>query len=541
MKASKRQFGIATCIAAGLLCLTALSAGGDIADHGASATGGGSVWIQVGAHGTGMHGSQWRTDLGLRNTGTGLATVEVRFFPMGGGAMRSQIAYVAAGAQSLLEDVVGQLGGIGNGAMEVLFDQPLVVNSRTYTLIAPGAACTPGGSLGQYYAAHRVEDGLGVGQSAWLGSLVETSRFRSNIALTNMGTSPATVWVELFDGAGGLLNTFDVTVGPARFHQEVRVYFTRAGQSNVQRGSARVTVTSGSGIIASASVVDNVTNDPTTIPALQPFGAGTAANEITVLLPGDVPLTMVRIPAGTFMMGAPEDEWGIDYYDKPQHQVTLTQDYYLGKYEVTQRQWVAVMGSNPAVFTSCGLDCPVEGVSWHDICGRTTGSSCTAPSFIGKLNAHLSATGQPGAGKFRMPTEAEWERGARGGTTGPFSFDTSANPSWDIHCGSFPQAEPYMWWCRNSNSRTHPVGQKLANPFGLYDVHGNVWEWVGDWWGPYISGAKVDPTGPSTGSARVKRGGSWNYTAGRCRSAMHYRESPDNFYNHIGFRLARSL
>ena len=183
----------------------------------------------------------------------------------------------------------------------------------------------------------------------------------------------------------------------------------------------------------------------------------------------------------------------------------------------------------------------MEKVSWNDICGGATGSSCTSTSFIGRLNAHLTATGQPGAGKFRLPTEAEWERAARGGTAGPFSFDTSANPNWDLYCGSFPQAEAYMWWCNNSGSTTHPVGTKQANPYGLFNMHGNVSEWVGDWYGGYPSGAVTDPPGPSSGSRRVARGGGFTYFAQYCRSAYRSINDPVNRDYYVGFRLARSL
>ncbi len=258
------------------------------------------------------------------------------------------------------------------------------------------------------------------------------------------------------------------------------------------------------------------------------------AEEITVILPGDVALTLVRIPAGTFMMGSPADERG-RYSDEDLHQVTLTQDYYLGKYEVTQRQWQAVMGSNPSYFSSCGLDCPVEEVSWNDICGGATGSSCTATSFIGRLNAHLGTTA------FRLPTEAEWERAARAGTQTEFSFPAPAG--WDVECGSFPEAEPYMWWCNNSGSTSHPVGTKQPNAYGLYDMHGNVWEGVGDWYQEHLGTSPVtDPTGPSSGSRRVSRGGAWDYRGRFCRSATRtYNGVPVGWGSTNGFRLARSV
>ncbi len=286
--------------------------------------------------------------------------------------------------------------------------------------------------------------------------------------------------------------------------------------------------------------MDNVTNDPTTIPTQQVTGTGATPEEVTITLPGNVPLTLVRIPKGTFMMGSPESERGRTSSEL-QHQVTISQDYYVGKHEVTQRQWVALKESNPAFFASCGLDCPVERVSWDEICGGSTGSSCTTSSFIGKLNAHLTATGQPSAGKLRLPTEAEWERAARGGTTGPFSFDTSANPSWDVDCGSFPQAEPYMWWCGNSESGTHPVGQKLANPFGLHDMHGNVGEWVADWYGNYASGAVTDPTGPASGSYRTHRPGYVDTGAKFSRSAHRTGAPASHTTQYRGFRVAASL
>jgi len=267
------------------------------------------------------------------------------------------------------------------------------------------------------------------------------------------------------------------------------------------------------------------------VTAIDPGGGG--GGTITITLPGGVNMELVHIPAGTFLMGSPTDERGRQD-DEILHQVTLTQGYYIGKYEVTQAQWQAVMGSNPSWFKSCGGDCPVEHVSWDDICGGTTGSDCTASSFIGKLNAYLGTT------KFRLPTEAEWERAARAGTEGPFSFDTSGNPNWDTGCGSFPEAEPYMWWCNNSSSQTHRVGSKQPNGYGLYDIHGNVWEWVADWYDSFSSMPVTDPEGPSSGAARVKRGGRYNYYARKARCAERSVDYPHVRKNWIGFRLARS-
>jgi formylglycine-generating enzyme required for sulfatase activity len=167
-------------------------------------------------------------------------------------------------------------------------------------------------------------------------------------------------------------------------------------------------------------------------------------------------------------------------------------------------------------------------------------STCTPESFIGKVNALLGTT------TFRMPTEAEWERAARGGasTSTPFSFATPA--SWSPGCGSFPEAEPYMWWCGNadlpntSTPGTRPVGTKLPNPYGLHDVHGNVWEWVSDWHGDYSSGSQTDPSGPEYGPGRVIRGGGWQLYARYCRTAARALGDPFEHKDSNGFRLASS-
>ena len=268
--------------------------------------------------------------------------------------------------------------------------------------------------------------------------------------------------------------------------------------------------------------------------ASEPGEGGT----VTVTLPGDVPLELVPIRAGKFLMGSSKSERGRWKDESPRHEVTLTRGFDLARYPVTQRQWLTVTGSNPSRFQACGLDCPVESVSWEDVCGGATGSSCVSTSFLGKLNAHLAATGHAAAGTFRLPTEAEWEYAARAGTATEFSF--AAPKGWDTDCESWPEADAHMWWCGNAGGATHPVGRKKPNPWGLHDVHGNVWEFVADWFGSYRSSAVTDPAGPPSGTQRVARGGSWYYFAHYARSAYRIAVPPDGRNAYFGFRVARS-
>jgi len=223
-----------------------------------------------------------------------------------------------------------------------------------------------------------------------------------------------------------------------------------------------------------------------------------------------VEFAFVYVPAGSFTMG---DEFGDGYSDElPTHTVTLTQGFYLGKYEVTQAQWQAVMGSNPSYFSSCGGDCPVETVSWDDI-----------QTFLTTLNTQTGQT-------YRLPTEAEWEYAAKGG---PHGGDGTK------YAGSDTVGD-VAWYGDNSGSTTHPVGTKAPNGLGLYDMSGNVWEWVQDWYGSYSADAVTDPTGPATGSYRVIRGGSWDSYALRARvSSRNYYWPGIRHYN-FGFRLALS-
>jgi len=224
-------------------------------------------------------------------------------------------------------------------------------------------------------------------------------------------------------------------------------------------------------------------------------------------------MEFVYIEPGSFYMGSTVG----DGDEQPVHQVTLTQGFYMGKYEVTQKQWVEIMGSNPSS-SSYGLgdNYPVNQVSWNDI-----------QTFVTKLNE------KEGENKYRLPTEAEWEFCAQAGTAA-----NGEGPRW--HFGNDEsQLVNYAWYSSNSGSRSHEVGTKLPNQYGLYDMHGNVWEWVQDWYGTYSSSNQTDSTGPSSGSNRVGRGGSWDNSAGGTRSAFRNDYSPDSGLNNLGFRLVR--
>lgn len=234
--------------------------------------------------------------------------------------------------------------------------------------------------------------------------------------------------------------------------------------------------------------------------------------EKTVYLPDRIPVRFRLVPAGAFPMGSPADEQGRDGDEGPVHPVTISRDFYLGIYEVTQAQWEAIMGENPSVFqhTEDHLQHPVESVSWSD---------CQV--FIDKLN-------RLGAGRFRLPTEAEWEYACRAGTTSRFYW------------GDDPKeylVNEYGWVNSRSFATTHPVGQKKPNAWGLYDMNGNVWEWCQDWYGPYPEGPQTNPTGPSEGKGRVFRGGSWYDFPVSQRSANRHRHGTERGYTAIGLRL----
>jgi hypothetical protein len=222
-----------------------------------------SVWVPVASHTSGKNNSQWRSDLGLLNAGSVTANAQITFFL--GGALVSNTTYVPAGAQSILTDVVGQLGASGSGALGIISDQPLKVTARTYNQALSTANCYADGTQGQDYPAVTSSAGLAATQGAYLAGLTENASYRCNIGVVNTGTGSAAVLVELFDGVGTKLTDYTVSLVAGQWAQETQPFFTKATQTAMDRGYARITVQTGSGVFAFASVIDNVTNDPTTV------------------------------------------------------------------------------------------------------------------------------------------------------------------------------------------------------------------------------------------------------------------------------------
>jgi formylglycine-generating enzyme required for sulfatase activity len=247
---------------------------------------------------------------------------------------------------------------------------------------------------------------------------------------------------------------------------------------------------------------------------------------------------MAWIPCGTFVMGSPASEAEREP-DEVQHTVTLSQGFYMGKYLVTQAEYLAVMGNNPSYFTTndwegnpipLDLSRPVEEVSWYD-----------ATNYCARLTAQEQAAGRLVAGwVYRLPTESEWEYACRAGTTTAFycgsalrsgmaNFDGSFE--YDASVGDIDNPDGIFLGC------TTPVGSYQPNAWGLYDMAGNVWEWCRDWYGTYPTGSVTDPTGPPSGSFRVFRGGFWNIFAWYCRSAYRSYFMPSYWDSVLGFRV----
>ncbi|MBF0199415.1 MAG: formylglycine-generating enzyme family protein, partial [Planctomycetes bacterium] len=231
-------------------------------------------------------------------------------------------------------------------------------------------------------------------------------------------------------------------------------------------------------------------------------------------------IALKRIPAGAFTMGSPVSEPGRFSSRETQHPVTLTQDYFMAVFEITQTQWKNILNNTPSNFS--GNTLPVEKVSWDDIRGGTfdgsLGGSANTISFIGQL---ISKTGL----SFDLPSEAQWEYACRSGTTSAFSYGSGYNSD-------------YLWSSNNSSAQSHEVGSKLPNPWGLFDMHGNIVEWCRDWHVNDYTTFNTDPVGPNSGSSRIVRGGNWQVDYENARSAGRGYLSSDHSGYNIGFRLS---
>jgi formylglycine-generating enzyme required for sulfatase activity len=266
--------------------------------------------------------------------------------------------------------------------------------------------------------------------------------------------------------------------------------------------------------------------------------------------PQPAPANMVRIQGGTFTMGSPASE-PMHESNETLHQVTVS-SFYMGKYQVTQREYQAVMGTNPSYFKGDNL--PVECVSWYDAlvyCNRLSMkeglspayriNGSTDPSVWGTVPTDSNATWNAvtivvGSNGYRLPTEAEWEYACRAGTTTPFNTGNNITTAQANYDGNWPYNNNAKGTYRE---KTTAVGSFVPNPWGLYDMHGNVWEWCWDWYGSYASGSQTDPVGASSGSVRVRSGGSWDSGGQDVRSAYRGNTYPDFRHFSLGFRLIR--
>ena len=334
---------------------------------------------------------------------------------------------------------------------------------------------------------------------------------------------------KFIKGSDGVANT-SLPIGPHSFvvacdgyeSEEGMVKLKASAPSNLQitlsKEVASMNQTSKTAIpqqsqtqrpVSQTQPVSSMASSSTTSTSSNIIDSSTSGNTLTIPVKNGISIEMVKVEAGSFDMGATSEMQNPYSDEKPVHRVTLTNNYYVGKYEVTQALWQAVMGSNPSIFK--GDDLPVEEVSWKD-----------CQKFITKLNA---MTGK----RFRLPSEAEWEYAARGGKKSRGYQYSGSNTLGDV-----------AWYGDNSGNKTHAVGTKQPNELGIYDMTGNVWEWCQDRYGSYSSSPQTNPTGAVGGSRRVFRGGSWSYSARRCCTSSRSGHSPGYRRYDLGLRLVLS-
>ena len=311
--------------------------------------------------------------------------------------------------------------------------------------------------------------------------------------LKSQRSSPTELWVYMYNGAK------EIRIKPTHY-KPISIYFPDFGVKGVEGKRTYILDLEGSNLVSMPMLVSSQSAKPMSTPS------GTV---ITIPVKNGISIEMVKVEAGSFDMGATPEMKKPFYGERPVHCVTLTNNYYIGMYEVTQTLWQTVMGSNPSNFK--GVNLPVENVSWND-----------CQDFISKLN---SMTGK----RFRLPTEAEWEYAARGGNKSRGYQYSGSNTLRDV-----------AWYKGNSGSKTHTVGVKQPNELGIYDIIGNVLEWCQDWYGSYSSSPQTNPLGADSGTYRVCRGGCWRALVGGCRSSNRSYGAP-NFRSIVqGFRLALS-
>ena len=450
--------------------------------------------IPATANSPGRFGAHYKTRVVIFNPTSRDYTITARLYNANGQARQSEIE-IAAGEylvwDNFLEAVFDYGGG---GAVWLRADDEgdlFYMTAEVYTDSDNGRFSTTvvSGIIPTFVSSSQPDFNVGINANR---------NRRTNIGVWNWETRPSSVEAKVFNASGRLLQTI-------RFDLKAEAWQQKNISASVSNGLVRWEINGESKTHYFYAVeVDNKSNDGTLNWSVNgSTGGPTDPN------PGETRvfdgIEFVQIPAGQFQMGSTSPESYSD--ESPLTQVRISRGFWMGKYEVTQAQWEAVMGDNPSLYNVCGGDCPVERVSWNNV-----------QEFIGKLNARSG--GRP----YRLPTEAEWEYAVRAGTTGE----------------RYGDLDEIAWYFGNiSIGNTHPVGEKAANAWGLHDMLGNVWEWVGDRYGIYPGGSVTDPTGPGSGSIRVYRGGSWLDGARSCRSAMRGRISPLARNSQLGFRLLR--
>jgi uncharacterized protein YjdB len=382
----------------------------------------------------------------------------------------------------------------------------------------------------------------------WSSSATGIATVSSSGVVTAVSAGSATITVTTADGGKTATCTFTVTIASVSV---TGVTLNKSSTSLTVGGTETLTATvapanatnknvtwnsSANGIttVSSSGLVTAVSAGSATITVTTADGGKTASCAVNVDA-APINNSLVRIEGGTFTMGSPSNEPERGSIEV-QHQVTLS-SFYMGKYQVTQAEYEAVMGTNPSYFK--GSNRPVEQVSWYDaveFCNRLSQQEGLTPAYSGSgsnITCNWSANG------YRLPTEAEWEYACRAGTTTPFNTGNNITTSQTNYNGNYPYNNNAKGIYRET---TTPVGSFASNSWGLYDMHGNVYEWCWDWYGSYSSGAQTNPRGPVSGAylIRVIRGGSW-YDPGRVlRSAYRYNIDPSHKDISLGFRLARN-